>query len=282
MRQNFLKTVFASSLLLASALLTACGGDTKAPTASMSGTGSAAADRKIVIGVSSTPHGVIIDALQEDFKKAGLEVEKVVFEDYVTPNHALADGSLDANYFQHEPYFKDFTKEHNLNLVNLGFVHIEPMGLYSTKYKSLDELQEGDEILVPNDVTNGARALRLLEKNGLLKLSAAPDALDVTVLDISENPKNLKITALNAPTIPTAYKDVAGGIINSNFLISAGIDPATALVRESGENNPYANLVAVRQGEEKEPKFQKLMEILHSEKTKKLIEELFHGEILAA
>lgn len=237
-------------------------------------------DNKIIIGASATPHAVILEGLQEEFKKVGLEVTVQIFEDYVQPNLALADGSLDANYFQHLPYFESFSKEHNLNLAVLGNVHIEPMGLYSTKYKSLDELQDGDEILIPNDVTNLARALLILDQNGLIKLSERK--LDVTVENIVENKKNLKLTPVTAATIPSAYVDVAAGVINANYVISAGIDPSSAIVRESGENNPYANLVAVRAGEESKEKFARLYEVLSSETAKAFIEKEFKGEVLPA
>lgn len=270
-----------STVISLTLALTACGGNET--TSDKTGTASAAASQKlekIKIGVSSTPHAVIIEKLQPEFKAAGLDVESVIFEDFVQPNIALNDGSLDANYFQHKPYFDAFTKEQKLDLEVLGYVHIEPMGLYSTKYKSVDEIKDGDEILLPNDVTNGARALLLLEKAGLLKLKS--DALDVTPLDVKENPKNLKLTQLNAPTIPSAYKDAAAGVINSNFLISAGIDPSTALIREDGKNNPYANLVAVRKGDAAKEKFQKLIKVLTSEKAKEIIKTEFKGEIQPA
>lgn len=238
------------------------------------------AKQKIVVGASATPHAVILNGLKEEFSKAGLEVEVQVYEDYVQPNLALADSSLDANYFQHLPYFESFSKEHHLKLAVLGNVHIEPMGIYSSKYKNLNDLKEGDEILVPNDVTNLARALLILDNQGLIKLSSKK--LDVTVEDIVENPKKLVITPLTAATIPSAYSDVAAGVINMNYVISAGINPNTALVRENGENNPYANLVAVRAGEETQEKFVKFYEVLSSDAAKAFIEKEFKGEILAA
>lgn len=274
------KFLTAVTAIVASFTLVACSNNSKAPEASSMMTEANAQPTVIRIGVSPTPHAVIIEALKDDFKAAGLDVQPVIFDDYVQPNLALSEGDLEANYFQHLPYFESFSKEHNLKLANLGYVHLEPMGLYSTKYKNLKEFQKGDEILIPNDVSNGARALRLLEKNGLIKLGR--DGLDVTVLDIVENPLELKITALNAPTIPSAYGDVAAGVINSNFLISFKIHPSSAIAREEAVDNPYANLVAVRAGDETKPEFQKLIEILRSEKAKAFIEAEFKGEILTA
>lgn len=235
---------------------------------------------KIVIGVSPAPHQVIIENLKEDFKAAGLDVEVKAFTDYVMPNQALADGSLDANYFQHKPYLDKFKADHKLDLVSLGGVHVEPLGFYSTKYKSLDELPEGAEVLIPNDATNGARALILLEKNGLIKLKDNKD-LNATEKDIVENNKKIKFTAVDAPVIAGAYIDVAGGVINSNFAIDAKIDPKTAVVKED-KDSPYTNIIAVKTADKDKAKFKKLMEVLHSDKNKKFIEEKYNGEILPA
>lgn len=238
-------------------------------------------DNKIVIGVSPTPHEIIINNLQSKFKKAGLEVEVKVFNDYVQPNIALNDGDLDANYFQHQPYLDEFNKDHNFNIVSIAKVHIEPLGLYSTKIKNLDELKDGDEVLIPNDPTNAARSLLLLEEEGLIKLKNKGD-IKSTEKDIVENKKNLKITAVDAPIIPTAYKDVAAGIINSNYAIGAGIKLSDAIVREKGEDNPYANIIAIKEKDKNKDKFKKFIQIIQSEDTKKFIEKEFNGEIVPA
>lgn len=235
---------------------------------------------KLVIGVSPAPHQVIVENLKEEFKAEGLDVEIKPFSDYVLPNQALADGSLDANYFQHKPYLEKFKKDHNLELVSIGGVHVEPLGFYSKKYKSLDELPEKAEILIPNDATNGARALILLEKNGLIKLKDSTN-LNSTEKDIVENKKNFKFTAVDAPVIPNAYVDVAGGVINSNFAIEAKIDPSTAIIKED-KDSPYTNVIAVKTADKDKEKFKKLMKVLHSDKNKKFIEEKYKGEILPA
>lgn len=238
-------------------------------------------DNKIVIGVNPTPQEQIIENLLPKFKEAGLDVEIKVFDDYVQPNIALNSGDLDANYFQHEPYLDSFNADHGFTNVSIGGVHLEPLGLYSTKYTNINEIKDGDEILIPNDPSNGARALILLEKNGLLKLKDSTD-LKSTEKDIVENPKNLKITPIDAAIITKSYGDVAAAVINSNFAINANIDPKTALVRESGENNPYANIVVVRKKDKDNPKFEKLMKIIQSEETKKFIENEFKGAIVPA
>lgn len=269
-----LSKIIAVSLILSSLVITGC-------SSKQANTTNNEKDNKIVIGVSPTPHEPIINNLLPKFKEAGLEVEVKTFNDYVQPNIALNDGDLDANYFQHQPYLEQFNKDHGFNLVSIGSVHLEPLGAYSTKIRSLNELKEGDEVLIPNDPSNSARALVLLEQNGLIKLKNKGD-IKSTEKDIVENKKNLKITAVDAPVIPTAYNDVAIGIINSNYAISANIDPSTALFRESGDNNPYANLVAVKEENKDKPKFKKFMEILQSAYSEKFINEKFKGEIIPA
>ena len=250
-----------------------------APEAKAEGGGDALKDdNKVVLGVSPVPHEEIVESLKPKFEEAGLDVKIVAFDDYVQPNIALSEGDLDANYFQHKPYLDAFCAERNLKLTSLGGVHIEPMGFYSAKIKSLDELKDGDEILIPNDPSNGARALLLLEKNGLITLKN-PDDPNVTEADIEKNEKNLKFTPLDAATIPNAYKDVAGAVINSNFALGAGLTPGKDSIIIEDKDSPYTNIVVVRTGEEKKEKFIVLMEILQSEDTKKFIEEKYEGSI---
>jgi D-methionine transport system substrate-binding protein len=227
-------------------------------------------DNKIVIGVSPVPHGEIINGLSEQFKEAGLDVEVVVFDDYIQPNEQLAAGDIDANYFQHGPYLKDFCEQNKLDLVSIGNVHIEPIALYSDKIKDISELKDGDEIIIPNDPSNGGRALILLDKIGIIKLKDNTNLLS-TENDIAENPNNIKIVPMEAQNIPNTYTDAAAAVINSNYAIGAGLNPNTdALVMEDIDS-PYANLVAVRKGDENKEKFKKLMEVLHSEDCKKFI-----------
>ena len=178
----------------------------------------------IRIGVSPKPHKEIIELIQEDLEKEGINIEIVEFTDYIKPNLALAEGELDANFFQHEPYMNKFREEKNIDIVSIGGVHIEPMGLYSSKYKTIDELKDGSEIAIPNDVTNGGRALLLLEKYGLISLKDDVGIL-ATEKDIEENPKNLKFTPLEAASLPRILGDVDGAIINGNFALEAGLIP---------------------------------------------------------
>lgn len=237
-------------------------------------------DSKIVIGVSPVPHEEIIRALKSDFEAEGIDVEIRVFDDYVQPNLALSSGDLDANFFQHTPYLESFCQERNLKLVSIGAVHIEPIAFYSKKIQSIGELKEGDEILIPNDATNGGRALLLLQKAGLITLKDQTD-IHATEADIIENKLKLKFTALDAANIANVYGDVAGGVINTNFALSAGLSPKDAIVRED-KDSPYANIVAVRAGEEGKEKFIKLMKVLHSDKCKDFIIKTYNSAIYPA
>lgn len=285
-----MKKIF--TLLLALTLLTslvACNkstGNTKTSTETGSETNTETQtqtddDNKIIIGVSPVPHAEITEALKDEFAKEGIEVEVKVFDDYVQPNLALDQGDIDANFFQHIPYLENFSKERGLNLVSLGSVHIEPMGLYSDKIKSLDELKDGDEVLIPSDPSNGRRALLLFEKNGLITLKDDTKE-DITEKDIDQNTKNLKFTPIEAANIPNVYKDAALAAINTNFALGAGLNPSADAIALEDKDSPYANVIAVRKGEETKDKFQKLIKVFQSEACKKFIEDTYKGEIYPA
>ena len=233
---------------------------------------------KVVIGVSPAPHGEIVEALEEDFLAAGIKIEIVNFDDYVQPNLALDDGDLDINYFQHKPYLDNFSAEHGLELEVIGQVHVEPLALYSDKYESVEELPDGAEILIPDDPTNGARALLLLEGEGLIEL-ADPTDLNATEADITSNPKNFKFTALDAANIARTYTDVDGGIINANFAIDAGLNPTNDSILIEGDQSPYANVVVVKSGEETNETYLKVIEILNSDAAREFIETEYEGTI---
>lgn len=238
-------------------------------------------DNKIIIGVSPVPHAEITEALKDEFTKEGLDVEVKVFDDYVQPNLALDQGDIDANFFQHIPYLENFAKERGLSLENLGSVHIEPMGLYSDKIKSLDELKDGDEVLIPSDPSNGRRALLLFEKNGLITLKDDTKE-DITEKDIDQNTKNLKFTPIEAANIPNVYKDAALAAINTNFALGAGLNPSADALALEDKDSPYANIIAVRKGDETKDKFQKLIKVFQSDACKKFIEDTYKGEIYPA
>lgn len=243
--------------------------------------GNDASDNKIVFGVSPVPHAEITEALQEEFKKEGLEVEVKVFDDYVQPNLALDQGDIDANFFQHLPYLENFCKERNLDLVSIGKVHIEPIGIYSDKIKSLDELKDGDSVLIPSDPTNGRRALLLLEKAGLITLTDNTKE-DLTEKDIKDNPKNLDFSAADPANVANLYKDVTIAAINTNFALGAGLNPSKDALILEDKDSPYANIIAVKKGNENKEKFQKLVKVFNSEACKKFIEENYNGEVYPA
>lgn len=275
-----LKKLFLLGSVVLSLALTGCGGakkeDAKAETP-------ADGDNKIVIGVSPTPHGEIIEGLKPEFEKEGLDVEVVNFDDYIQPNLQLEAGDLDANYFQHKPYLDSFTEERNIDDLDvLGYVHIEPMAIYSEKYKSVDEIEDGAEIIIPNDPSNGARALILLEDAGLIKLKDKTN-LNSTEKDIAENPKNLKFTAVEAATIPRAYEDAAIAVINSNFALEAKLSPKKdAIAIEKSEGNPFANIIAAREEDKDDETYKKVLQAFQSDEVRKYIEEKFDGEIIPA
>ena len=238
-------------------------------------------DNQIKIGVSPNPHSELVSLVLEDLKADGVEVEIVEFTDYVQPNLALAAGDLDANFFQHAPYFEDFIAKEDLNLVSLGNVHVEPMALYSDTFKSIDDLADGSKVAIPNDTVNGGRALLLLEVNGLIKLKDGV-GLEATEHDISENPKNLEIVALEAAALPSTLQDVDAAVINGNYALDAGLNPLKDGLLIEGGSSPYANLIAVRKGEETQDKFVKLLKSLQSDKVRTFIEETYEGGVAPA
>ncbi|WP_353093356.1 MetQ/NlpA family ABC transporter substrate-binding protein [Tissierella praeacuta] len=237
---------------------------------------------KIKIGVSSDPHAPLVALVVDDLKKEGVEVEIIEFTDYVTPNLSLNNGDIDANFFQHEPYLNDFNEKEKLDLVSLGKVHIEPMALYSYKYKTVEEIPDGAVIAIPNDTVNGGRALLLLEANGLLKLKDGVGYEANEKTDIVDNPKNIKFEALEAAFLPKALSGIDAAIINGNYALEGGLNPVKDGLLIEGEESPYANIIAVRSGEETQDRFVKLLKALQSEKIKKYIEENYDGAVVPA
>ena len=241
-----------------------------------------AENKKVVIGVSPAPHKEIAEKAKEILAKEGIDLEIKEFDDYVTPNTSLQEKDIDLNFYQHIHYLDNFNKERGTKLVSLGAVHLEPMGIYSKKYKSLDELKDGDEVIIPNDATNGARALKILEDNKIIKLKENA-GLEATEKDIAENPKNLKFTAVEAATIPRAYEDAAIAVINSNFALEAKLSPKKdAIAIEKSEGNPFANIIAAREEDKDNETYKKVLQAFQSDEVRKYIEEKFDGEIIPA
>jgi D-methionine transport system substrate-binding protein len=238
---------------------------------------------KLKVGVSPVPHGEILKFVKDNLAaQAGLDIEIVEFSDYVQPNLALKDGQLAANYFQHVPYMEDFGKEHNIDLVAVAKVHIEPLGIYSKKVKSLADVPDNAVVAIPNDATNSGRALRLLAANGLITLKDSA-GIGATIQDISANPKQLQIKELEAAQLPRSLDDTTLSVINGNYAIGIGLNPSKdALVLEKGEDNPYANILTVLKGHENDAGIQTLAKLLTSPEVKKFIEEKYQGSVLPA
>ena len=238
---------------------------------------------KVKVGASPVPHAEILAYIRDNLAAAaGLEIEIVEFTDYVQPNLALNDGLLDANFFQHLPYLEDFNAERGTDLVSVANVHIEPLGIYSRTLKDLAAVSDGAVVLIPNDATNGGRALNLLAANGLITLK--PEAgFKATLDDILTNPKNLKITELEAAQLVRSLEDASLAVINGNYALEGGLTPAKdALALESSQGNPYVNILAVKRGNEQNPGILKLTSLLNSPEVKNFIESHYAGSVLPA
>lgn len=237
---------------------------------------------KVVLKVGATPvpHAELLNFVKPALAKEGVDLQVIEFTDYVKPNLSLSDKELDANFFQHIPYLEKFAKDRNLKLVVLDKIHIEPMGIYSRRIKDLKELPEGAKVGIPNDPTNGGRSLVLLEKAGLLKLKEGA-GISATPKDVVENPKKLQIIEVEAAALPRALDDTHISVINSNFAMEAKLNP----VKDSlfiEKDSPYANIIAVRAGDEKRLELQKLIKALKTPEVKKFIEEKYKGAVVPA
>ncbi len=243
---------------------------------------SADGDKTIKVGASPTPHAEILNAVKDELAKDGYTLEVVEYNDYIQPNTALEDGQLDANYFQHVTYLNDFNEENGTHLVDAADIHFEPFGLYAGKTSSLDALPDGATVAVPNDTTNEARALLLLQQEGLIKLKDGA-GLNATVVDIVENPKNLKIEELEAAQLPRSLQDVDIAAINGNYALGAGLKVSDALATESDQGEAakaYANIVAVKDGNQDSEKTKALVKALTSEAAKQYIDDTYDGAVV--
>ncbi|MEU0849888.1 MetQ/NlpA family ABC transporter substrate-binding protein [Streptomyces flaveolus] len=263
-----------TAVLAAGALtlgLSACGSDKDASDTS----------GPLVVAATPVPHAEILDFVKDNLaKKAGLDLEVKEFTDYVTPNTATEDGSVGANYFQTEPYLADFNKKNGTHLKSVASVHLEPLGLYSKKADKADDLKSGATIALPNDTVTEARALQLLASQGLITLKDGAGN-SATTADITKNPKNLKFKELEAAQTPRSLNDVDAAVINGNYALEADLKPAKdALVLESAKNNPNVNLLVVKEGQEDDPRVQKLAKLLTSPEVKKFIEDHYAGSVL--
>ena len=232
------------------------------------------------VGATPEPHASMLNLIVDDMAKAGYTLEVVEFTDYVTPNRALEDGQIDANFFQHIPYMDAQNEEHGYHLVNAGGVHIEPIALYSKKVSSLSELADGASIAIPNDPTNEGRALLLLQSAGLIKLNAAA-GITATPLDITENKKNLKFNEVEAASLPRVLEDVDAAVINGNYAIPAGLSATKDGLVVEGADSPYVNIVTVKAGKENDPAIKALVDALKSDEIKNYVNKTYpNGEVV--
>ncbi|MDD6192056.1 MAG: MetQ/NlpA family ABC transporter substrate-binding protein [Lachnospiraceae bacterium] len=274
MKKKVLSAVLAVSLL--ATLFTGC---------SAKGKDSAKSDKSsddttIKVGACVTPHAEILEAIKDDLKEQGYDLEVVTYNDYVLPNTALESGELDANYFQHKPYLEDFNKENGTHIVGVAAVHFEPMAIYAGKTASLDEVKDGAIVAIPNDTTNEARALLLLEAQGLIKLKEGA-GIQATVADIEENPHNLTIQELEAAQVAKSIQDVDFAVINGNYALGAGLTESIAVeASDSLAAETYANYVCVREGEEKSPKTEALVKAILSDKVRDYINDNYKGAVV--
>ncbi|HJA71272.1 MAG TPA: MetQ/NlpA family ABC transporter substrate-binding protein [Candidatus Lachnoclostridium stercoravium] len=236
----------------------------------------------LTVGASPAPHAEILEAARSVLNEKGYDLDIVEYTDYVQPNLALDAGDLDANYFQHLPYLEQFCQERGTKLVSAAAIHYEPFGIYAGNAESLDAVPDGGRVAVPNDATNEARALLLLEANGLITLDEEA-GINATKNDIVENPKNLEIFELEAAQIPRSLTDVDIAVINGNYAIDAGLSIADALAVEDSESigaTTYANVVAVQEGHESDPGITALVEALQSDEVKQYMEDTYQGAVV--
>ena len=298
------KRIAALLLGLAVVSLAACGGqkaDTKTETKKETEAGSEKATEKVAesekateaaaasgetvkikIGATPSPHAEILEAAKDALKKKGVEIEIVTYNDYVQPNIATDEGQIDANYFQHQPYLDDFNKENNTHVVSVGKIHYEPFGIYAGKSKDLKNIQDGAKIAVPNDTTNEARALLLLEANGIIKLKDGA-GLTATKQDIVENPHNVEIYEVEAAQIPRSLDSVDFACMNGNFAIQANYKPSEALAAEKSDSEAaqtYANIIAVAEKNKDAAWAKTLVEVLTSKEIQAFINKKYEGGVV--
>ena len=266
-------------------VLTSCGSSSSGGTTSAANSAASSASAESVtikVGASITPHSEILKQAKPILAEEGVDLEIVEIEDTVTPNTGLVEGSLDANFFQHQPYLDDFNSENKTDLVSIGSVHYEPFGIYAGKTTDLAELPDGAVVAVPNNVTNEARALLLLEQEGILTLKEDV-GIKATVNDIVENPKNITFKEIDPAQLVRALPDVDVAVINGNYAIEGGLSVKDALAVESDQGvaaKTYANIVVVRKEDENNEALQKLVEVLQSDEIQQYINDTYDGSVV--
>ncbi|HSV60263.1 MAG TPA: MetQ/NlpA family ABC transporter substrate-binding protein [Variovorax sp.] len=243
-------------------------------------TGLLAQDKPLKVGVTAGPHAQILEQVKKVAERDGLKIQVIEFSDYVQPNAALAAGDLDANSYQHKPYLDQQVKDRGYKLVSVGYTVNFPLGLYSKKVKKLQDLKEGARFGIPNDPTNGGRALLVLQDQGLIKLKPGA-GLKATPLDVVENPKKLKFVELDAAQLPRSLDDLDASAINTNYALSAGLNPGKDAIAQESAKSPYVNLLAVREVDQGKPWVARLVRAYHSDEVRQYIQTEFKGAVLA-
>lgn len=233
------------------------------------------------VAATPVPHAELLEFVKPDLAKEGVDLDIKVFTDYVQPNLQVADKQIDVNFFQHQPYLDSFNKEHETDLVTVGLVHVEPFGAYSQKIKDIQDLKDGAQVAIPNDPSNAARALLLMQQEGLIKLKD-PDNILATARDLAENPKNLKFRELEAATLPRILPDVDLALINTNYALEAGLNPLEDALFIEDKDSPYANIVVTRADNKDDADVAKLVKALNSDKVREYIVEHYKGAIVPA
>ena len=270
--RKFVVSFLACSIALSLAVgLTGCGAQKQGPVK----------EGSIVVGASPSPHAQILEAVSEQLAQKGYQLEIKEFTDYIMPNTALEDGELDANFFQHQPYLTDFNEKNGTKLVSAAAIHFEPLGIYGGKTADLADLPEGAQIAVPKDTTNEARALWLLQAQGIIEVDEQA-GLEATKQDITSNPKNVEIVEMEAAQLPRALADVDFAVINGNYAVAAEIADQVLVTedKDSEAAKQYANIVAVREGDENREDIKALVEALQSDGVKAYIEETFGSTVI--
>lgn len=274
-----LRKLFAAALVgaLSVSMLAGCGssnGDSKKDSAE---------NKTIKVAASATPHAEILEYAKTALKEKGYDLEVTIFDDYVKPNEVVESGEFDANYFQHEPYLNSFNEEKGTHLVIAGKIHYEPFGIYPGTKKSLDDIADGDTIAVPNDTTNEARALLLLQDNGIIKLKDGA-GINATVNDIEENPHNIEIVELEAAQVARVVDETSFVVLNGNYALQAGFSVSKdALAYETSDSEAaktYVNVIAGKEGNENNEAIKALVDVLKSDDVKKYINDTYDGAVL--
>lgn len=282
MQRNNMKRLALIFALSVAFVISGCGDSSNSSDSSAKGEATENSGDLVVIKVGATPnpHARILENIKDDLKSDGVDLQIVEFSDYVLPNISLNDGELDANFHQHQPYLDKLAEDKKLDLKSIAKIHIEPLGLYSKKIKEISELKNSATIAIPNDPSNGGRALILLNDNGIIKLKDASN-LYATEIDIAENPKKLKIKPVDTAMLPKIVGDVDAAIINGNYALQAGMSAKEAILLEDSRS-PYANILVVRSSDIENPNLLKLKKALTSDKTKRFLEETYKGEVVPA